>query len=187
MAHPVNYLRTFSPSSLKASLISRVTKQAFLPSSRYGMCFRFYREKASALSSLVDSHRIAPTQRNIQDKLRNSYPHDGVAVRLVYSFRAGIVRWKKHSPLCGHETSSKSLERTINNRKGNNNNNKITKIKPDEGCRAQHRKATENSTRAAYDTRGTTINTSNRNTSHSSNYVKYANVRSYVYVPVSNT
>ena len=45
---------------------SGVTKRALLPPPHYGTRLRFYREKTSALSSLVDSHRIASTHATKQ-------------------------------------------------------------------------------------------------------------------------
>ena len=47
--------------SLDVTQIPGVTKHALLPPPHYGTRLRFYREETPAISSHVDSHRIAPT------------------------------------------------------------------------------------------------------------------------------
>ena len=58
--HPIYDLRTFSFSFSLPSHDSRSesTKKTLVPPPRYGTPLCLYREKTSALSSLVDSHRI---------------------------------------------------------------------------------------------------------------------------------
>ena len=59
-AHPIYYIRTFSFSfsvPRRSSDPGSLSRLALFPPPRYGTCLHFYREKSSALSSLVDSHR----------------------------------------------------------------------------------------------------------------------------------
>ena len=63
LAHPKHNLRTFPfhftlprPKSHPGA-----TKQVLFPPPHYGPCLHFYHDKTLSLSSLVDSHRIAPT------------------------------------------------------------------------------------------------------------------------------
>ena len=62
-SHPIRFLRTFSFSFFlpRRNSDPGSLNRALLPLPHYGACLHFCREKTSAFSSLVDSHRISPT------------------------------------------------------------------------------------------------------------------------------
>ena len=65
---PIHYIRPFFsllPIDSRDSDPGSHRQQALLPPpQQYGSCFHFYLEKASALSSLVDSHTLATGKKN---------------------------------------------------------------------------------------------------------------------------